>query len=123
MISATTVYAVGTGTKWAYEKVEPVAFLILTGIAVGAVVLYRSPPEGRRKAIRQILTASATLCRADSVRRQPQGRSCKPAHAERLRICARLPAAPLRGRSRKDLIIRTTGALKSITPAVQSELS
>jgi PIN domain len=54
MVPAAPVYTIGVGTKWAYEKIGPLALILLAGIVVGAVVLYRCQPEERRHAVREV---------------------------------------------------------------------
>jgi hypothetical protein len=54
MVPVAPVYAIAGGTKWAYEKIGPAAILILVGLVVGGIVLYRRQPDERRNAIRAV---------------------------------------------------------------------
>ena len=58
VIPVAPAYAVGAVIKWAYDKIGPLALLIVAGVVVGAVVLYRGQPEERRQAIRRIAASA-----------------------------------------------------------------
>jgi hypothetical protein len=61
MVPAAPAYAIGAGTKWAYEKIGPLALVIVAGIVVGMIALYRRQPDDRRRAIREVASTAGNL--------------------------------------------------------------
>lgn len=54
MVPAAPVLAVGGATKWAYEKVGPLALVILGLILVGGTVFYRRQPPERKETVKKV---------------------------------------------------------------------
>lgn len=54
MVPAAPVLAIGGVTKWAYEKIGPLAVVIVGLILVGGVVLYRRQAPERKETIKKV---------------------------------------------------------------------
>jgi hypothetical protein len=58
MLPATPVVAVGAITKWAAEKIGPMAWFVLALLVVGGVVMYRRQPSERKEQIKNFASES-----------------------------------------------------------------
>jgi hypothetical protein len=58
MLPATPVVAVGATTKWAADKVGPMAWFVLALLAVGGVVMYRRQPQERKERIKTFASST-----------------------------------------------------------------
>ena len=58
VLPAALVLAVGGITKWAADRVGPVAYVILAVLVVGGIYLYRKQPEERKETIRNFAVES-----------------------------------------------------------------
>ena len=61
LVPAAPVLAVGATTKWAAEKVGPMAWLVLVLIVAGGVVLYQRQPSERKERIRNVASETGRL--------------------------------------------------------------
>ena len=77
LVPAAPVLAVGATTKWAADKVGPMAWIVFAILVAGGVVLYRRQPPKRKERIKHLASETGTFVlneysRASSALQQAQ---------------------------------------------------
>ena len=68
LIPVTPVIAVGATTKWAADKVGPMAWVVLVILVVGGVVLYQRQPPERKERIKEVAAGAGKVLLDDFAR-------------------------------------------------------